>query len=183
MFDVKLAREKMQKTVDSLSDELKQIRAGRATPAIIEGIMVDVYGSKMPINQLANINVVDANLLTVQSWDKNNVEEIAKAIQEGNVGLSPVIDGELIRLSIPKLSEERREELVKSLGQIIESARIGIRQVRRELVDEVEDSKENKEITEDDEKRMKDQIQNLVDEYNKNIDEIYEKKSEELMTV
>jgi len=183
MFDVNQARQKMQKTLESLDAELKQIRAGRATPALVESILVDVYGSKMPVNQLANINIVDAHLLIVQPWDKNNVESVVKAINESNIGLTPTVDGELIRLVIPSLSEERRLELVKSLGQIIERSKVAIRQVRRDLIDEVEKSKENKEITEDEEKRQKDQVQTLVDEFNKGIDEISESKTQELMTV
>lgn len=183
MFDTKAFRQKMQKIIEELEKEMSGFRVGRATPSLIENISVDVYGSKIPISQLGNINVVDAHLLTVSPWDKSNIEDVVKAIMEANVGLNPVAEGELIRIPIPPITEERRRELVKYVGEIGEEAKIKIRQVRKDAINNLKRSLEAKEITEDDRRRTEDQIQNTVDEFNEIVEELMEKKEEDLMTV
>lgn len=183
MFDLVETRTKMKSSVAHLEDELRKLRTGRANPALVENIEADVYGSKMPLNQLANITVVDASLMTIQVWDKNNIESVIKSIQSSDTGLNPVVDGDLIRIAIPALTEERRLELVKSLGGIVEDSKITIRRIRKDAMESIERMKKDKEISEDDEKRQKNQVQELVDEMNENIDEIFELKKEDLMTI
>jgi len=183
MFDLVETRTKMQNAISSLEEELRKLRTGRANPSLVENIEADVYGSKMPLNQLANITIVDASLLTVQAWDKNNVESIVKSIQMSDTGLNPVVDGDLIRIAIPALTEDRRLELVKSVGLVVENSRISIRKIRKDANEKIERMKKGKEISEDDEKSQRNQVQKLVDEVNEQIDEIFEAKKEDLMTI
>lgn len=183
MVDVNTVRSHMVKVVESLEEELKALRVGRATPSLIENIEVNVYGSRIPISQLGNINVVDAHLLTIGVWDKGNIQEVVKAILEANTGLSPISDGDVIRVPIPPITEERRLSLVKNLGQIGEESKVKVRQVRKDFLDDLKKSLDAKEITEDDESRLKDQLQKTVDEFNKEIDTVVEKKKQDLMSV
>ncbi len=183
MFDSNALQQHLQKVIEELERELGGFRIGRATPSLVENINVNVYGSKIPISQIGNINVVDAHLLTISTWDKSNIQDVIKAIVESNTGLNPVSDGTLIRIPIPPITEERRLELVKYLGQIGEDAKIKIRQVRKDSINDLRKSVDSKEITEDDEKRTQDQIQKTVDGFNAIVDELMEKKKEDLMTV
>ncbi len=183
MIDLNEVRQRMQKTVEVLEQELRGLRAGRANPALVENIEVIVYGSKMPISQLATINTADAHLITIHPWDKSGIQNIVKAINEANVGLNPVADGDIIRVPIPPITEERRLELVKSLGIMVEESRVHIRQIRKEFLDQAKREKDTKELSEDDEARYRKQIQGVVDEFNEMLDEIMEKKKTDLMTV
>ncbi len=183
MFDLNSSKKEMQSVVDRLEEELKQFRIGRATPSLVENIVVEVYGNRMPVSQLANISVIDAHLLTIQPWDRQNGEIISKAIIESNIGLNPVLEGDIIRISIPPITEERRLELIKSLGQVIEASKVRLRQIRKDLIDEIKKQKNDKEISEDEEKRYKDQLQSTINDFNAKIDEVMEQKKDELMTI
>lgn len=177
------AQEKFLATVDHLKSELSAIRAGRANTSMFDGIMVDAYGQKMPINQLANINVVDATLVTIQPWDKSTIEFISKAIQQSDMGINPSVDGELIRLPLPALTEERRVEYVKLMKKKVEEGRIAVRQVRKDILVGLDMDKEDKEITEDQHASMSKQLQVIVDDANDKIEELSKQKEEELMHV
>lgn len=185
MIDLNLneIKQKMQKAVEALEQELRGLRAGRANPGLVENIEAVVYGSKMPISQLATINTADAHLITIHPWDKSGVQEIVKAINEANVGLNPIADGDIIRVPIPPITEEGRLELVKSLGHMIEESKVKIRQIRKDFLDQVKRAKDAKEISEDEEARYKKQLQDFVDEFNKTIDKVMEEKKADLMTV
>lgn len=183
MFDFNAGKREMQAVVDRLDKDLKQFRIGRATPSLVENIMVEVYGSKMSIGQLANINIVDAHLLTIQPWDRQSREPIVKAINESNIGLNAVSEGDIIRIPIPPITEERRLELIKSLGQVTEGSKVRLRRIRKDLVGEIKRLKDEKEISADEEKRNKDLLQKVIDDFNTEIDKIMEQKREELKTV
>jgi ribosome recycling factor len=183
MFDSRELRQNLQIVIDDFEKELSGFRIGRATPSLVENINVNVYGSRIPISQIGNINVVDAHLLTINPWDKGNVDEVVKAILDSNIGLNPISEGDLIRIPIPPITEERRKELVKYLGEIGENAKIKIRQVRKQAVNDLKKSLDSKEITEDEEKKTQDQIQNTIDEFNAIVDDLTEKKRAELLTV
>lgn len=183
MIDLGETKSRMQKAVEALEQELHGLRVGRANPSLVEGIEVMVYGSKMPISQLATINAADVHLITIHPWDKSNIQEIVKAINEANIGLNPIADGEMIRVPVPPITEERRLELVKSLGLLIENSRVQIRQIRKDFLDEVKKAKEAKEISEDEEERNKKLLQEVVDGFNTAIDQVMEKKKADLMTV
>jgi len=170
---------KFDKTLDHFSEELRKIRDSRANPEIIEDITVDVYGSKMPIKQLGNVSIVDPTLMVVSCWDKSIIEEVKKAIESSDTGLVPMIDGTNIKIPLPPMSQERREELVKLVKKIAEEARISIRNVRHELLDELE----TQNLSEDDKERNEKEIQKWVDEYNKKIDEELKSKENDLMTI
>jgi len=173
------AKARMQKTRDYLQGELAKLRGSRTNPQLVEEIKVNVYGSQLPIKQLATVNVVDPTLITVQCWDKNNVEEIKKAISESELNVSPSVDGNIIRVPLPALTEERREELVKIVKDLVEDAKISIKRVRREFLDSLLESKNS----EDELERGKKEIQKLVDEFNKAFDEEFERKQKELLTI
>lgn len=173
----------LDRTSEYFKGELSKLRVGRATPAMVEDLEVECYGSRMPIKQLANITAPQPRLIIIQPWDKSILEDIKKAISQSSLGVSPVIDGEVIRVNIPPLSEERREELVKILRDRMEEARISIRHKREEAWKEVQESERAGEIPEDDKFKAKDKLQDLVDEYNKKIEEIGKKKEGEIMRV
>jgi ribosome recycling factor len=174
---------KFEHVLDALNKQLSTIKAGRANPHVLDNIFVDVYGQSMPINQIANINVVDSNLISIQPWDKSNIDAIKKAILQSDLGISPIVDGTIIKLPIPVLTEERRKGYVKLMKSKIEESKISVRQVRKELIDEYESMKKNKLITEDDFDTNQKKIQALVDKYNIAIEDIGKEKEKELMTV
>lgn len=176
---MKEAEKKLRKTKEYFSNELAKVRGSRANPQLIEDIVVDVYGSSMPIKQIATVSVADPRLITVSCWDKNNVDAVKKAIETSELNVNPSEDGNLVRVPLPPLTEERREELVKVVKKLAEDAKVSIRHIRRDFIDSLE--KESK--SEDDLNRGKKQIQSLVDEANKMIEEEFEKKEEELMTI
>lgn len=174
---------KFQETIDHYQKELSSIRAGRANTKLVEDIEVMVYGQKMPMQQLANISVVDPTLLMIQPWDKSNVGEIKKAIEQAEIGINPIVDGDALKLPIPSMNEERRQEYVKLMKQKGEEAKISIRQTRKDVLVGLDQMKEDKEISEDEYTAMEKELQQKVDEANETIDKLSEEKEQELLTV
>ncbi len=171
------------KVIEFFKNEAAKIRSGRANPDLISDIQVSAYESIMPLNQLANITISDATLLVVQPWDKSLFDAIEKAIRESDLGINPQRDGDIIRLPLPSLTQERREEYVKILKQKAEEARISIRQVRKEALLDLDSRGESGDLSEDDVKRMEKELQKKVDDANARIEEITQKKEQELMSV
>jgi len=175
--------EKMQKTVEGLRKELAAIRTGRATPTLIEHIKVEYAGVPTPLNQLAGISAPEAGLLVIQPWDRGSIVSIDKAILKSELGLNPANDGNIIRISIPPLSEERRRELIKVVRKKIEGRRIVLRNLRHEAMDELKGSEKDKNISQDEHKRALDQLQKLTDRFMSDIERIGQDKEAELMEV
>ncbi len=175
--------EKMQKSVEGLKKELATIRTGRATPTLIEHIKVEYAGVFTPLNQVASISVPEARLLVVQPWDKGSIRSIEKAILTSDLGLNPVNDGNVIRINIPLLSEERRQELIKVVRKRVEERRIAIRNLRREAMDELKELEKNKDISQDEHKRALNQLQKLTDSFIANTEQIGRDKETELMEI
>lgn len=175
--------EKMKKSLAVLEDQLGNVRAGRANPKILDRIMVNYYGAPTPINQLANIMVPEARMITIQPWDASVLKEIEKEIQKSDIGINPNNDGKMIRLVFPDLTEERRKELVKETKKMIEDAKVAIRSIRRDGIEEFKAKQKASEITEDDLRAAEDQIQKLTDKYVGLIDKAYEDKEKEIMSV
>ncbi len=176
-------KEKFDLAVEHLKIELGQIRTGRAAPSLVENIKVGVYDTYMPIVELATVSVTDPRSLVISPWDKTIVEKIAKAITEAGTGLSAAVDGENIRINIPPLTQERREEFTRVAAQKAEAAKVSIRQLRHEALEKIRKSKEDGVISVDDEKRMIEKLDEVVGLYNLKIEELRDAKSEELMTV
>jgi len=177
------AEDRMQKSVESSRGELATVRTGRASPHLLDRIMVDYYGSQTSLKQLANVATSDARLLTVTPFDKGSIGEIEKAIQESDVGLTPSNDGSVIRLQIPELTEERRREMVKVVHGVAEEGRIAIRNVRRDTMSDLRDLKKEGEAGEDDERRAESTLQKQTDEAISVIDELLKGKEEEILEV
>jgi ribosome recycling factor len=178
-----IAAERMEKAVAALRRELAAIRAGRAAPALLDKITVDYYGSGMPLNQLANISAPEPRLLVIQPWDKKSVSEIERAILKSDLGLTPNSDGTVIRLSIPQLTEERRRELVKVVRKKAEEARVAIRNVRRDINEEIKKSEKNGDITEDELHKTQDDIQKMTDKYIEDAEKVLAAKEREILEV
>lgn len=176
-------KEKMKKSVSALQDSFNSLRTGRASSSLFDKVMVDYYGQKTPLNQVANISVPEARLVVIQPWDKTLLGEIEKAIQTSELSLNPSNDGKIIRINIPPLTEERRKELVKVAKNQAENSRVSIRNVRRDANDELKKMLKNSDISEDDEKRGLDEIQKLTDTYIEKINEELEKKEQEILEV
>ena len=174
---------KMDNSISHFEKELASIRTSRANTAMLDNIMVDAYGSKTPLNQLGNISVPEATMLTIQVWDSGLIKNIETSINESNLGINPQIDGGTIRLNIPKLSEERRIELSKIASQYAENAKIAVRNIRRELIENAKVREKNKEISQDELKIESNNIQKITDEYIKRIDDITLIKKNEITTV
>ena len=183
MFNDKLYNQKMDKTFDVFTKELSSLRTGRANTSMLDIIKVDVYGQKMPINQLASVTTPEARMINVQVWDLNNVNLIDSAIKKSELGLNPQIDGQLIRLPIPDLSEERREEIKKMIKTMGEKCKVSIRNIRREANDDLKNLLKKKEISEDEEKKFEKIIQTFTDDHIKKIDVKVEGKEKEIMTI
>ena len=175
--------EKMNKSLSILNEELVQIRAGRANPKILDKITVEYYGTPTPLNQVANIMVPEARMITIQPWDASLLKEIEKEIQKSDIGINPNNDGKLIRLVFPELTEERRKELVKEIKKISEDAKIIIRNIRRDGMDEFKAKQKNNEITEDDLRNAEEQIQKITDKFIGLIDSACADKEKEIMSV
>jgi len=180
---LKDAEQRMQKSIESMKLILAKVRTGRASPALIQHLSVDYYGTQTPINQVANVTVQDARTLAVQPWEKPMVPLIEKAIMESDLGLNPVTAGETIRIPLPPLTEERRKEMAKTVGAEGENGKIAIRNIRRDANGTVKELLKDKEISEDDDKRAHDLIQKLTDQYIVNVDEVVSEKEAEIMTV
>ena len=183
MFKESFYKDKMNKSLDVFSKELQSLRTGRANSNMLDLIRVDVYGQKMPINQLATVTVPEPRTINVQVWDLNNVQLIDSAIKKSELGLNPLIDGQLMRLPIPDLNEERRSELKKVIKTMGEKCKVSIRNIRREANDELKKLLKSKDISEDDEKKAEKNIQNITDVNIKLIDEKVISKEKEIMTI
>ncbi len=179
----KATEERMDKAITSLKRELSSLRAGRANPALLDRIQVDYYGSPMPINQLANITVPDARLLLIQPWDKSSLAAIERALQKSDLGLSPSNDGNVIRIAIPALTEERRADLVKLTKKAGEESKVAIRNIRRDANDDIKKLEKNGEITEDDVRSYQNDVQKLTDKYIADIEKVLADKEKEIMEV
>ena len=177
------AEARMKRAVEALHTELGKLRTGRAHIGLVEHVRVDYYGSMMPLNQVANISVPDARTLSIQPWEKKMVQAIEKAIMEADLGLNPATNGEVIRLPIPALTEERRKELVKVLRQEGEKTRVSVRNVRRDANTEIKELLKEKMITEDDEHRAEEVIQKLTDKYVAEVDQVLDAREKDVMTV
>lgn len=177
------AEDRMQKSIESMRAEMAKIRTGRASSAVIDHLTVDYYGVATPINQVANVSVQDARTLAVQPWEKNMVPVVEKAILEANLGFNPVTAGDVIRLPMPALTEERRKEMVKIAAAEGESGKVAIRNIRRDANSDFKDLLNDKEITEDEERRAIDSVQKLTDKYVAEVDAIFAEKEAEILTV
>lgn len=174
-------KDRMQKTVDSFKKDLSRIRTGRASPSLLEGILVEYYGTPMPVNQVATITIPEARLILVQPWEKSMLSPIEKAIQVSDLGLNPQNDGNLIRLPIPALTEERRKDLFKNCKKISEDSKVGIRNIRRDSNEKLKKLEKDKVLTQDDQKKGMDEIQKVTDKYIKSIDDHLVIKEKEIM--
>lgn len=174
---------KMEKAISALQTELSKIRTGRASTALLDGIRINYYGNPTPLNQVATLATPEGRLITIQPWESHLIPEIEKAVLEANLGMTPSNDGKIVRLPIPKLTEERRKEIVKQIKAIGEETRISVRQVRRDANEIVKKQKADSQISEDEMKRRQDQVQKLTDDFTKKIDQIVEKKEKDIMTV
>ncbi|WP_341775363.1 ribosome recycling factor [Staphylococcus pasteuri] len=180
---IKDTKSRMQKSIDSLSKELANISAGRANSNLLNGVNVDYYGAPTPVQQLASINVPEARLLVISPYDKSSVADIEKAINAANLGVNPTSDGEVIRISVPALTEERRKELVKEVKKIGEDAKVFIRNIRRDVNDQIKKDEKNGDITEDDLRSQTDDVQKATDNSIKEIDQLVDDKEKDIMSV
>lgn len=174
---------KLEKIVERLKQGVASLRTGRATPALVDDLEVDYYGTKTPLKALASISSPEPRTIVISPWDKNALQPIERAIQSSSLGLNPIMDREAIRLSIPPLTEERRRELVKMLGRHLEDARIQVRKEREEALKAVDRQEKEKQVSEDEKFRQKNEAQKIVDEINKKIEEIGAAKEKEIMTI
>lgn len=176
-------KEKMEKCLTSLEKDYSAIRAGRANPAILDKVMVDYYGVPTPINQMAAVSVPEARLLVIQPWDSSTIRDIEKAINTSDIGINPQNDGKCIRLSFPQLTEEHRKGLQKDISKRGEEAKIAIRNVRRDAMDDLKKMKKDNAITEDDQKDGEKKLQDITDDYIKQIEAVTKKKEEEVISL
>ncbi len=174
---------RMDKTIESLKADFGGLRAGRAHASLLDGIMVEAYGSMTPLSQVGTVSVPDARTLSVSVWDRSLAKTVEKALRESDLGLNPASDGQLIRIPIPPLSEERRKELVKIAGKYSEQNKVAVRNIRRDALDEIKKLKKDNQISEDEEKRFENEIQKLTDEAIKKIDEAFASKEKDIMQV
>ena len=181
MIDKSDLQRRMHGAVDALKHDFSGLRTGRASTALVDTIHVEVYGSNMPLSQVATVSVPEPRMLTVQVWDRSNVQPVEKAIRAANLGLNPVTDGQLIRLPIPDLTEERRKELAKLVGQFSEKARIAVRNVRRDGMDHLKQDEKKHEISEDERKRLEHDVQKMTDDTIREIDELADAKEKEIL--
>src|SRR5213596_3578009 len=181
--DISELRRRMQGAIQLLKQELGGLRTGRASPSLLEPVQVEAYGTHMPLNQLATVSVPEPRLLTVQVWDKSMVHAVERAIINANLGLNPATEGQLLRLRIPELNEERRKELVKVAHRYAETARVAVRHVRRDGLDMVKKLEKNHEISEDDQERLANDVQKATDGTISEIDQLLAAKEKEILTV
>ena len=183
IMDYSNLKERMEKSIGAYKEKLAEIRAGRANPAILNKVKIDYYGTPTPINQVAGISVPEARLIVIQPWDLSVLKEIEKAILASDIGLNPNNDGKVIRLAFPELNEERRKELVKEIKKIAEEAKVAVRAIRRDGIDEAKAKQKNSEITEDELKSAETEIQKITDKYVEEVDKILANKETEIMSV
>ncbi len=175
------AREKMEKAIEALQSDLATIRTGRASPTLVERLGVEYYGVPTPLNQIASISAPEAHLLVIRPWDEGALPEIERAIRKSDLGLTPINDGHIIRLAVPRLTEERRRELVRLVGRRLEQARVAIRNSRRETINDLRELEREKIISQDDLYRNRDEVQKLTDEYIEKVAQLGQAKEEEIM--
>jgi ribosome recycling factor len=173
---------RMKGAVDSLKSDLGGLRTGRANTTLLDPVTVEVYGSHMPLSQVATVSAPEPRMLSVQVWDRSNVTPVEKAIRSAGLGLNPITDGQMLRLPIPDLTEERRKELAKLAGQYAEKGRIAIRNVRRDAMDKLKADENKKEISEDDRKRLETEVQKMTDDMIKAVDDAASNKEKEILT-
>lgn len=179
----KATEQKMQKSLEALKNDLGKIRTGRAHTGILDHVQVDYYGSMVPINQVANLTLIDARTIGVQAWEKPMIGKVEKAIRDAGMGLNPATQGDMIRVPMPSLTEERRRELIKMVKHEGENAKIAVRNLRRDANTHLKDALKKKEVSEDDERRIQDDIQKLTDRFVAEIDKILADKEKDLMAV
>lgn len=183
MPDVEDTKQKLQEAVNRLHEELKKVRTGRANPAILDSIIVNAYGQPMPLKHVANIVASDAQMLTVTPFDPHNLAAISSAISESNIGLNPSDDGHVVRVPVPALNEERRKELVKMLGSIVEETKVIMRNIRHDALNSAKEQKKAGEISEDEFNRMEKRIGEMMDTFSLQVETAFESKQSEIMTV
>ena len=176
-------RKKMTSSFENLLKDFGSLRTGRASVSLLDSVMVEAYGSMVPLQQVGTVSAPEARLLTIQVWDSSLIKPTEVAIRNSSIGLSPMVDGQLIRVAVPELSEERRKEICKLAAKYAEQTKVAIRNVRREGMDDAKKQEKNKEITEDELKKLSDDIQKLTDEYVKKIDAAFDVKEKEIMKV
>ena len=182
-MDYTSLKERMDKTIKAYTEKLAEIRAGRANPAILNKVKIDYYGTPTPINQVAGISVPEARLIVIQPWDMSILKDIEKAILASDIGINPNNDGKVIRLAFPELNEERRKEIVKEIKKIAEEAKVSVRAIRRDGLDEAKTKQKNSEITEDELKSAETEIQKITDKNIEEIDKILANKENEIMSI
>ena len=177
------AKDKMDKSINALQNNLQTIRAGRANPKLLDRIMVDYYGTPTPLNQIGNVTVPEARMMVIKPWEKTMLKAIEKAIQTSDLGLNPNNDGEVIRLIFPELNAERRKDLTKQVKKHAEEAKVAVRSIRRDAIEQVKKLKKDSLITEDDQRKAEEDAQKLTDKATKNIDDVAAAKEKEIMEV
>ena len=182
-MDYQNLKERMEKTINVFSEKLSEVRAGRANPAILNKVKIDYYGTPTPINQVAGISVPEARMILIQPWDASVLKDIEKAILTSDIGINPNNDGKVIRLVFPELNEERRKELVKDIKKMAEEAKVAVRAVRRDGIEEAKAEQKEGNITEDELKQAENEVQKMTDKSVEEIDEILAKKEKEIMSV
>jgi len=182
-LDIQDIERRMKGAVDTLKHEFAGLRTGRASTAMLDPVTVDVYGTQMPLNQVATVSVPEARMLSVQVWDPNNVSAVEKAIRNSGLGLNPMTEGNLLRVPVPELNEERRREINKVAAKYAEQARIAVRNVRRDGMDEIKQMEKDGELSQDEAKRRSDQVQKLTDDFVDQIDSMLQSKEQEIMQV
>ena len=182
-FNTNEVSQKMKKTIESFKKDLGTLRTGRANPSMLDLIRVDVYGQKMPINQLATVTVPEPRTISIQVWDKNNVKSVDTEIQKSNLGVNPQVDGQIVRIHIPQLTEERRKEITKVLKNIGEKSKVSIRNIRRECNDDIKNLLKDKKISEDESKSFEEDVQKSTDDNISLIEKILSEKEKEILTI
>lgn len=184
MFDTKPYETRMQSALTHFEEELKKVRTGRAHPSMLDSVQVEAYGAMMPLNQVANVTVPEPQLLQITPFDPANLQKIAAAIRnDQSLGMNPSDDGRVVRVPIPPLTTERRQQIVKQLGEKVENARIGLRNVRQDALKDAKNAKNNKEISEDDQKRVEKQLDGLMNDFQAKIESLTKAKEQEIMTI
>ncbi len=174
---------RMESSLQSAKSEIAGIRAGRASPGMLDSIKVDTYGQKMPLNQLGNITTPDARTISVEIWDASNVSLVDKSLRESSLGINPIIEGNMIRLPLPQLTEERRDEYLRIIGKIVEAAKVAIRNIRRDGIDKIKTNEKEKSISQDDSKKYQNIIELLTTKYIKYLEEAHKQKEEDLKKI
>lgn len=176
-------KEKISEIISNLKSELSKLRTGSANPEMLEGIEVEVYESKMPINHLATVSIPDARTIVIQPWDSSNVKAVEKALLSSDLGITPSVDGTVIRLSIPALTQELREDMVREMKEMVEEARVAVRGVRHKMMNALDEALQGGGVSEDDIKRQKDEVEKVISDFMENFDEISDNKEKSLMTI